>query len=190
MEVSAPAELGPVVERLQSMDYGHTGSAVAMPGGWAYQLLYRDGPDREDVRSGMTHFEDAITFANGVVFMGYEVAGEASPGKALEVWLAWWVRDDPPPGKDYHFFVHLLDEDGGLRSQYDVMGFPSGSWRAGDMVLSRFLVPIPQNLQTGCYQVWAGLYSYPDVVNVSFLDVAGNPAGERVALGAVEVGGP
>jgi len=70
------------------------------------------------------------------------------------------------------------------------MGFPSGSWRAGDMVLSRFPVPIPQDLTSGRYQVWAGLYSYPDVVNVSFLDVAGNPAGERVLLGEVEVGGP
>jgi hypothetical protein len=35
--------------------------------------------------------------------------------------------------------------------------------------------------------VWAGLYAYPDIVNVPILDVAGNPAGDRVLLGEMEV---
>ena len=74
-----------------------------------------------------------------------------------------------------------------LRSQYDGAGFPSVSWRAGDLVLSRFPIPVPDDLLPGRYSVWAGLYIYPQVVNVSFLDVAGNPAGDRVTLGAVQV---
>jgi hypothetical protein len=116
------------------------------------------------------------------------MAGTASAGETLEVWLAWWVRSPPPPGTSYHFFAHLVDEDGALRSQHDGAGFPTGSWAAGDLVLSRFPIPVSPELSSGRYQVWAGLYTYPDVVNVPFLDVAGNPAGDRVALGEVDVG--
>jgi hypothetical protein len=34
------------------------------------------------------------------------------------------------------------------------------------------------------------MYTYPEVRNVPFLDVAGNPAGELVLLGEVEVSDP
>jgi hypothetical protein len=81
----------------------------------------------------------------------------------------------------------LLDERGTLRSQHDTSGFSTSSWQAGDLVVSRFAIPIPSDLPSGRYQVWAGLYTYPDIVNVSILDVAGNPAGDRVLLGEMEV---
>jgi len=61
--------------------------------------------------------------------------------------------------------------------------YPPAVWRAGDLVLSRFSISIPAEPSPGRYQVWAGLYSYPDVVNVPVLDVAGNPAGDRVVPG-------
>ena len=187
VEESVSPDLLPVVERLETMGYGQTGPVITLPDGWCYRLFYRSGPDRENVLAGLTRFPEAISFANGVAFMGYEMAETVAAGGTLEVWLAWWVRVPPPPGKDYHFFAHLLNEEGALRSQHDGVGFPTTSWRAGDLVLSRFPVPIPPDLPPGRYQVWAGLYSFPDVVNVSFLDVAGNPAGDRVAFGEIEV---
>jgi len=128
-----------------------------------------------------------VAFANGTVFMGYSVPETVPAGGALEVWVAWWARSLSPPGSDYHFFTHLLDEGGGLRGQCDVAGFPTASWRAGDLVLNRFVIPVSSDLSPGPHHVLGGLYTYPDVVNVSFLDVAGNPAGDRVMLGEVEV---
>jgi hypothetical protein len=181
-------DLSTVLERLEAMAYVQPGPVIALPDGWTYRLFHRDGVDREDVLAGLIRFPEAIPFANGTVFLGYGMAGTASAGETLEVWLAWWVRSPPPPGTSYHFFVHLVDEDGALRSQHDGAGFPTGSWAAGDLVLSRFPIPVPPELSSGRYQVWAGLYTYPDVVNVPFLDVAGNPAGDRVALGEVDVG--
>ncbi len=179
--------LRPVLERLEAMEYVRPGPVIALPDGWYYQLFYRDGPDREDVLAGLTRFSEAIPFANGTAFLGYRMAEAVPAGGMQEVWLAWWVRSLPSPGTNYHFFTHLLDEEGALRSQHDGTGFPTASWRAGDLVLGHFSIPVPPDLPPGRYQVWAGLYTYPGVVNVPVLDVAGNPAGDMVALGEMEV---
>jgi len=183
----SPSDLQPILERLEAMEYVRPGPVIALPDGWYYPLFYRDGPDREDVLAGLARFPEAIPFANGTAFLGYGMAETVPAGGMHEVWLAWWVRSLTSPGADYHFFTHLLDAEGELRSQCDGIGFPATSWRVGDLVLSRFLIPIPPDPSPGRYQVWAGLYTYPDVVNVPALDVAGNPAGDRVALGEVEI---
>ena len=183
----SPSDLEPVLEQFREMAYVAPGPVITMPDGWSYRLFHRDGVDREDVLAGQTHFPEGISFANGVVFLGYEVPHTASVGETLEVWLAWWVRSPPPPGTKYHFFAHLMDEDGMLRGQHDGAGFPASAWSAGDLVLSRFPIPVPADLPPGRCRVFAGQYTYPDVINVPFLDVAGNPAGDRVQLGEVEV---
>jgi hypothetical protein len=187
VEDSGSADLQPIVQRLEARGYAQAGPVTVLPDGWWYRLFHRDGADREDVLAGLTRFPEAIRFANGTAFLGYGMAETASAGGTLEVWLAWWVRSCPPPGANYHFFAHLLDEDGILRSQHDGAGFPTASWQAGDLALSRFPIPIPLDLPAGRYRVWAGLYTYPNVVNVPILDVAGNPAGDMIALGEVEV---
>jgi len=192
----APSQFGPILDRLEQMDCEPLGRSdvvivVSLPDGWRYRLFCQQGSDREDVLAGLTPFAEAVPLANGVTFLGYdlghEMTGGVPSGETLDVWLAWWVRSLPPRGTRYHFFTHLLDEENGLHSQHDGTGFPAVSWRAGDVVLSRFALPIPPDLPAGRYQVWAGMYAYPDVTNVSVLDVAGNPAGDRVALGQVEV---
>ncbi len=180
-------DLDPLWQRLEGMAYVRAGPSIALPDGWEYRLFYRDGADREDALAGLTRFPDGLSFANNVVFMGYGFPQRARAGETLEVWLAWWLRAAPPAGADYHFFVHLVDENGVVRSQHDGLGFPVFYWKAGDLVLNRFTIPLPSDLSAGRYLLWSGLYTYPDVVNVSFLDVAGNPAGDRVALGEVEI---
>jgi 4-amino-4-deoxy-L-arabinose transferase-like glycosyltransferase len=181
------SELQPVIKRLEAMEQVRSGASVELPDGWRYQIFHRNSLDREDVLAGMTLFPEEIAFANGTVFLGRSVPETATYGETLEVWLAWWVRSPPPPGTRYHFFAHLVNETGALLSQHDGSGFPTASWQAGDLALSRFPIPVPSDLPPGHYSVRAGLYTYPDVVNVSFLDVAGNPAGEQVMLGEVEI---
>jgi hypothetical protein len=187
VQEGARSNLWPVLRRLDAMEHVRPGPVIALPDGWDYRLFYRDGLDRDDVLAGMVRFPTEISFANGTVFLAYGMSETVFCGDTLDVWLAWWVRSPPPAGSDYHFFAHLLDKDGGLRSQHDVAGFPTDSWRAGDLVLSRLPIPVPADLSPGRYPVWVGLYTYPDVVNVSLLDVAGNLAGDRVRLGEVEV---
>lgn len=156
-----------------------------MPDGWQYHLYLRERADREDVLAGLTRPADPSRWANGVVLLGYDVPQAVVPGDTLEVWLAWWVQTEPPPGSDDHFFVHLLDREGRLRSQHDGVPFPTSSWRAGDLVLSRFTVPIPSDLPPGLYPVRAGLYTYPDIQGVPVVDAMGHPIESAVPLGTV-----
>ncbi len=174
--------------RLASWEQVKPAPTIELPDGVRYQLFHRQGSDREDVLSNMTRFEEPFIFANGIEVLGYDVPTSLLPSEQeLEVWLAWQVRTPPPPDARYHLFVHLLAEDGALRSQHDNATFPTPQWQAGDLVLSRFPIPIPDGTVAGRYQVRAGLYIYPDVVNVSYLDAAGNPAGELLLLQEVMI---
>ncbi|MGB9777686.1 MAG: hypothetical protein ACPLYD_14340, partial [Anaerolineae bacterium] len=161
--------------------------ATRMPDGWAYHLFLRERADREDVLVGLARFPDPPRFANGVVLLGHEMDQAVAPGDTLKVWLAWWVQADPPPGSDYHFFVHLLDGEGHLCSQHDGVPFPTASWRAGDLVLSRFTLSIPPDLPPGSYALQSGLYTYPDIQGVPVVDGAGNPVDGAVRLGTVTI---
>jgi hypothetical protein len=181
------SDLEPVLQRLGGMAYVRPAADVSLPDGWAFRVFSRSGPDREDVLAELTRLPEPVVFANGVDFLGYGLPETAWTGETLELWIAWWLRSPPPAGSDYHFFTHLLDGQGQLLGQHDGTGFPTASWRSGDLVLSRFPVPISDELSPGRYQVWAGQYTYPDVVNVPYLDVAANPAGDRVIVGEVSV---
>ena len=179
--------LGPVQQKLQTMAGVREERAIRMPDGWEYRLFVRERADREDVLADLIRPEEPPRFANGVVLLGYGLPREATPGATLEVWLAWWVQVGPPPGSDYHFFVHLLDGEGRLRSQHDGAPFPTSAWRAGDLVLSRFTVPIPADLPAGLYAVRAGLYTYPEIQGIPVVDAVGNPAAGDVLLGTVTI---
>jgi 4-amino-4-deoxy-L-arabinose transferase-like glycosyltransferase len=181
------SDLEPVLKRLDGMAYVRSAAIVSLPDGWEYQVFHRKGLDREDVFTHLARFPEPVTFANGVDFLGYGLPETAQTGETLELWIAWWLRSPPPAGSDYHFFAHLLDGQGQLLGQHDGAGFPTVSWRSGDLVLSRFPVLIPDDLSPGRYQVWAGQYTYPDVVNVPYLDMTANPAGDRVLVGEVSV---
>lgn len=177
----------PVEERLRGMSGVRMAGGVSMPDGWEYHLYLRERNDREDVLEGLLRPPDPPRFANGVVLLGYDLPQTTAPGDTLEVWLAWWVQVGPPLGSDYHFFVHLLDGEGHLRSQHDGVPFPTHSWRAGDLVVSRFAVPIPLDLPAGLYEVRTGLYTYPDIQGIPVVDALGNPVEGAVLLGTVAV---
>ena len=179
----------PIEQRLRGMAGVRVERTVSLPDGWQYHLFLRERGDREDVMAGLTRPTDPPRFANGVVFLGYDLPGEVASGTTLEVWLAWWVQVGPPPGSDYHFFVHFLDGEGRLRSQHDGVPLPTSSWRAGDLVLSRFTLPIPPDLPAGFYRVRAGLYTYPEIQGVPVVDRLGNPVEDAVLLGTVAICG-
>jgi len=179
--------LGPVQQQLRGMAGVREERAIRMPDGWEYRLFVRERTDREDVLTGLVRPADPPRFANGVVLLGYSLPQEITLEAALEVWLAWWVQVGPPPGSDYHFFVHLLDGEGHLRSQHDSAPFPTSAWRAGDLVLSRFTVPIPTGLPAGRYAVRTGLYTYPDIQGIPVVDAVGNPAAGDVLLGTITI---
>jgi hypothetical protein len=79
------------------------------------------------------------------------------PGETLRVVLLWRVDGRPPPG-EYQMLAHLLDHRWEKTSGVDTLGFPPEEWRPGDVVWSRFVIPVPEGAAPGRYTVHVALY--------------------------------
>ena len=131
-------------------------------------------------------FGDApVALDNGVEILGYDVSREVSPGGDLQLALYWTVG--AVPDASYHFFNHLVDDGGQRWGQRDGPGYPTGQWREGDVVVSWFDISISPDAPTGDYWVLTGIYNYPEGVKASVLDERGQPIGDSLRLGPVEI---
>lgn len=80
------------------------------------------------------------------------------PGEHLPVQIRWHVLSPPSPAADYRFFLHLVDRHRMSRSGLTVAPVPLSDWRAGEVGLALFALPIPEGLPPGGYGLLAGLY--------------------------------
>jgi hypothetical protein len=163
---------------------------IHAPGDQRFWVFRRSNESRDDVLAGMTPLDAPLRLANGVEVLAYRLGGDLQPGGALQLTLAWWLYDGSrlPAQSDYHAFAHLVDGNGQRWGQHDLLSFPSASWRAGDLVLTRFDIQASPDAPPGEYWINTGMYSYPDVVASPVLDVAGNPAADFFTLGPLELG--
>jgi 4-amino-4-deoxy-L-arabinose transferase-like glycosyltransferase len=92
------------------------------------------------------------------------VDARLKPGDVLALPLRW--RAMTAPGEDYHAFVHLgvagapplVQNDGPPRNGTS----PTGAWAAGQEVLDRRALALPDTLPPGRYRVFVGLYRPSD----------------------------
>ncbi len=126
-----------------------------------------------------------VVLNNGVEILGYDVSGEVSPGGTLQLALYWTVG--PVPDASYHFFNHLVDDEGQRWGQRDGPGYPTDQWREGDVVASWFDISIAPDAPPGEYWVLTGMYTYPEGERASVLDERGQPLGGSLRLGTVEI---
>ena len=94
--------------------------------------------------------------------------------------LFWWTADNPDAA-DYHIFNHLLDAGGARLAQADAAAFAGPQWRTGDVVVSRFVLPVPDDIAPPL-TMRVGMYRFPSLESVPVLDEAANPAGDAVEL--------
>lgn len=153
-----------------------------------YRIVALDGswPDHD-----LSPVASPRVFQSGVEFQGYawesEEVEQAGQGESGRFWLLWqvlWLSAD-----DTHFFVHLMDQDEQFWGQQDSVGYPTAYRHKGDRILSVF--DIKSEAETGTAAHWsrAGVYLYPQVVNVPVVDDAGNPVNDAVLMGPLD-GGP
>jgi len=123
--------------------------------------------------------EPSYLLANWVNLFGYDQpvvkAGETA------VWPVYWHPGGNPDPRDYQFFVHLLNSKGQRVGQVDTAAFSPQQWRAGDVVISHFAVPWPDDVRPP-FTLRVGMYSYPEQTPVPLLDVAGNPYAEAADI--------
>jgi len=114
---------------------------------------------------------------NGVGLLAYR-AGQGNP-LVMDYYLR--VFRQAEPGMDYHWFNHLYDGDRKFAA-LDGGGIHPANWRAGDVLLHRFAIPLPNDAPARPYQLRMGAYRYPQLQNIMALDAQGRPTADHVTL--------
>jgi hypothetical protein len=120
----------------------------------------------------------APNFIPGNVQVGglrYRGTAIEQPGNQLKIGTLWQVDTVPPT--DYHYFLHVMDANGKIADQRDVVPlFPPTQWKAGQQWYENAVF---SSLPPGVYTLYAGWYSYPDLTR---LPVQGDGKGARDGL--------
>ncbi len=159
---------------------------VSIRGGADAFRFYRfEAGSLVSIKASLADGNMPVALDNGVEILGYDVSGEVSPGSDLRLALYWTVR--AVPDASYHFFNHLVDDEGQRWGQKDGPGYSAGQRREGDVVVSWFDIPIAPDAPPGEYWVLTGMYTYPEGVRASVLDERGQPIGGSLRLGPIEI---
>lgn len=119
-----------------------------------------------------------VLLANFVHLIGYDGPHTESGGALWDV--RWRPADNPDPA-DYHLFNHLLDGAGVRVSQADGAAFAGSQWRQGDVIISRFWLPLSSRPQPPLI-MRVGMYRYPSLEGVPLLDEAANPVSDALDI--------
>ena len=107
--------------------------------------------------------ETAVSFAGTILLRGWSLAQDAD---ALTVTLAWQAQT--AISADFTAYVHLVNEAGELVAQLDrpPAGYPTASWRVGELIRDSYRLPLPPDLPPGSYTLRTGFYSWPDLAGL------------------------
>jgi len=128
--------------------------------------------------------EQAIgtTLNASLTLVGYDLApSEPLPGEELQLSLYWRLEQDL--SKDYHTYVHLLNDQGQAIAQSDHRPgqeyYPSSLWKPGETLLDVHVLSIPGETQAGAVTILAGAYEYPSLA----------PLGSAITLSRLRIAG-
>jgi 4-amino-4-deoxy-L-arabinose transferase-like glycosyltransferase len=104
--------------------------------------------------------EVTATFGGSIELAQAGFGEPAIPGSAVEITLTW--RCLAPMGQNYTVFLHLLDADGVALAQSDgppLAGrYPTNLWSAGEQIVDRRAITLPDGVTPGEYRVALGWY--------------------------------
>src|SRR5690606_7278065 len=107
--------------------------------------------------------DQPIRFDHGVTLLAANVTQQADD--LLSIALAWQF-DEPRSETDVRV-GHVLNAAGELVAQDDS---PIGAHEAGSQWSEQMDITLPSDLPAGEYRVYAGWYTYPDIVNFCVLE--------------------
>jgi hypothetical protein len=145
-------------------------------------------PEAETVE--MDHPLEQVHLGEAIALRGYTLTPEAVQcGDILQVTL-FWEALDVPPGR-YKVFLHLVDDQGQIVSQYD--GEPghglnlTTQWRPERGTFpDRYGVSVPARLAPGTYRLLVGMYDVSGAPRLP-VSVAGAPVGDVLTLATIEI---
>ena len=117
---------------------------------------------------------------------GYGLTPETQAGDELLVALRW----ESLRSVDYNYqvFVHLLNANGEMLAQRDGQPVqwmrPTSTWQAGEEIVDRYALLLPNDLPQGSYSIAVGLY---DPESGQRLPVSAGPRDYAIELGPILV---
>lgn len=95
-------------------------------------------------------------FGDQAILLGFDLTAD----NPLQLTLYWQAQQ--PNGRDYTVFAHLLDAQGHVVAQADgppqQNRYPTSIWAAGEQIIDSHHIQLPEDLPTGSYQLFVGLY--------------------------------
>jgi hypothetical protein len=135
-----------------------------------------------------------VNLEDQVKLLGFALDRETySPGDTIHVTLYWLGLQQM--GQDYKVFVHFQDEgQTTMWAQHDgdpVEGFtPTTRWLPGEVIADDHALFIPLEAPPGSYKLFAGMYEWETVRNLTILTPEAASPNNRILLKEVEVLGP
>lgn len=123
-------------------------------------------------------------FDGAIELWGYQDEVSLIPGEPLIMTFVW--QPHAVPTANYQVFVHLVNEEGQIVSQSDAIpgdSYPMNEWIVEEVVLDTHTLSLPDELATGIYRFYIGLYDPITGARLSATD----PSGEFVPDNAVLV---
>jgi 4-amino-4-deoxy-L-arabinose transferase-like glycosyltransferase len=133
------------------------------------------------------------TLGDAVEFLGYDLAPSAKRGSQLPLTLYWRAKQPTPVS--YTVFVHLIDKNNHVWAQRDrppVNGQrPTTSWVAGEVLVDRFRIPVPEDMPPGPYLLEIGMYDPATLERLPLYTPTGERMeGDRLLIGNVIIAQP
>ena len=114
------------------------------------------------------------------------------PGDIVPLTLFWQQRAESET--DYKVFVHLLDGEGQMAAQTDSApangARPTSQWTAGELILDRHGLLLPNSLPAASYELRVGMYEPETGARLAVQDTAGQAVGDSLLLMLLPVAGP
>jgi hypothetical protein len=138
-----------------------------------------------------------LRFAEGIQLRRFEQFGYAGrmdvrPGDVVPLLLEWQITR--PVSGDYVISLQLLDGDGKLCAQQDGQaagGFwPMSVWPAGEVVVDRRGLQIPEGLPAGEYQLVVAIYDWETLTRLPVRDAHGLVVNSIALLSTLPIGAP
>ena len=135
-------------------------------------------------------------FGNGIRLVGYDLAATTvRPGETVGLTLYWTSEGDV--GQRYKVFTHLLGDVfnattgnflwGQVDSEPAANTRPTTTWRAGEVIVDEYAIPLAADAPPGTYRIEIGLYDAASGERLPLLGPDGAPAADHLILTVVEV---
>lgn len=128
-------------------------------------------------------------FKNTIKLRHLEITpNPVSPGETTNITLYWEVLETT--SSDYTVFIHLLDSEGDLITQFDRPAGgtenPTSAWKAAQIMRDTYPLSVPEETPTGEYALRLGMYTWPSLERLP-ITIDNADVGDHINIATITV---